>query len=110
MCQKNRKKEGGCSNTQHGDHDDTGINNRSEHRIETINTVHKEATGDITSNNNKNSIWARNILSTPLTEAQEKILLQGPNFAMVPKSPPVGEYIASIEHACSQLKQGRQKN
>ena len=39
-------------------------------------------------------------------EAQEKILLWGPNFAIVPKSPPVGEYIASIEHACSQLKQG----
>ena len=30
----------------------------------------------------------------------------GPNFAIVPKSPPVGEYIASIENACSQLRQG----
>ena len=45
-------------------------------------------------------------LEYPLTESQEKILLWGPNFAIVPKSPPVGEYIASIEHACSQLKQG----
>ena len=83
------------------------INNRSESRIETIN---KEATGDVTSNNNSNNnnnnIWVINILSTPLTEAQEKILLWGPNFAIVPKSPPVGKYIASIEQACSQLKQG----
>ena len=45
LCQKNRKKEGGHSNTQHGDHEDTGINNRSKHRIETINIVDKEATG-----------------------------------------------------------------
>ena len=45
-------------------------------------------------------------LEDPLTEAQEKILLWGPNFAMVPKSPPVGKYIASIEHICSQLNQG----
>ena len=48
----------------------------------------------------------RNISSTPLTEAQEKILSQGPNFTKVPKSLPVGKYIASIEHSCSQLKQG----
>ena len=38
-----------------------------------------------------------------LTKAQEKILLRGPNFAIVLKSPPVGKYIASIENACSQL-------
>ena len=49
----------------------------------------------------------RNISSTPLTEAQERILSRGPNFAIVPKSPPVGEYIASIENACSQLRQTR---
>ena len=42
----------------------------------------------------------------PLTKAQEMILLRGPNFATVPKSPPVGKYIASIENAGSQLRQG----
>ena len=35
-----------------------------------------------------------------------KVLLHGPNFAVVPRYPPVGEYIASIEQACTQLKQG----
>ena len=101
LCQKNRKKEGSCSNIQHGNHDHTDVNNRSEHRnnTETINTVHTEAIGDVTSSSNSNNIWERNISSTPLTEAQEKILSQGPNFAKAPKSPPVGEYIASIEHA-----------
>ena len=45
-------------------------------------------------------------LKYPLTEAQLKVLLHGPNFAVVPRHPPVGEYIVSIEHACSKLKQG----
>ena len=35
-----------------------------------------------------------------------KVLSHGPNFAVLSKFPPVGEYIASKEHACSQLKQG----
>ena len=51
-------------------------------------------------------MWVRNISSTPLTEAQLKVLLHGPNFAGAPRYPPVGKYILSIEQACSQLKQG----
>ena len=80
LCQKNMKKEGGRSNIQHGNHDQRDVNNRpearnyiSEARINT-NTDHTEANGDVTSNNS-NNIWVRNISSTPLTEAQEKILL-----------------------------------
>ena len=42
----------------------------------------------------------------PLTEEQIKVLLHGPNFAVVSTCPPVGEYIAAIEQACTQLKQG----
>ena len=34
------------------------------------------------------------------------MLAHGPNFAIVPKVPPVVEYIAAIEKACQQLKQG----
>ena len=51
-------------------------------------------------------MWVGNITSTPLTEAQLKVLSHGPNFAVVPSCPPVGEYIALIEQACSQLKYG----
>ena len=43
----------------------------------------------------------------PFTEAQTKVLAHGPNFAVVPRSPPVGEYIVAIEHACNQLQQGK---
>ena len=55
----------------------------------------------------KENIWVRNLSSIPLTEAQTKALSHGPNFAVVPRSPPVGEYIAAIEHACNQLQQGK---
>ena len=55
---------------------------------------------------NIGNIWVRNLSKTPLTRAQEQILAQGPNFAIVPKVPPVLEYIVAIEKACQQLKQG----
>ena len=36
-----------------------------------------------------------------------KVLSRGPNFAILPRNPPVGKYIASIENACMKLKQGK---
>ena len=36
-----------------------------------------------------------------------KVLSRGPNFAILPRNPPVGGYIASIENACMKLKQGK---
>ena len=100
LCHESRKIKGGHSNTQHGYHDKTGTNNTSDSRITTNCT--KENEGEEGNNNT----WVRNISSTTLTEGQLKILSHGPNFAVVPRCPPVGEYIASIEQACSQLKQG----
>ena len=49
----------------------------------------------------------KNLSSTSLTEDQTKALAHGPNFAIVPRSPPVGEYIVAIENACNQLQQGK---
>ena len=43
---------------------------------------------------------------TPLTKVQEQVLAHGPDFTIVPKVPPVLEYIVAIEKACQQLKQG----
>ena len=37
---------------------------------------------------------------------REKLLAHGPNYAVVPKSPPIAEYIAVVEQACSRLKHG----
>ena len=55
----------------------------------------------------KENTWFKNLSSTSLTEAQIRALAHGPNFAVVPRSPPVGEYIVAIEHACNQLQQGK---
>ena len=55
----------------------------------------------------KENTWVKNLSSTPLTQAQNRALAHGPNFAVVPRSPPVGEYIMVIEHACNQLRQGK---
>ena len=47
-----------------------------------------------------------NMSKIPLTEAQEKLLTHGPNFAITPRCPPIGEYIAAVEQTCQNLVQG----
>ena len=55
----------------------------------------------------KENTWVKNLSSTPLTQDQIKVLAHGSNFAIVLRSPPVGEYIAAIENVCNQLQQGK---
>ena len=50
-----------------------------------------------------NKKWVVNLSSIPLTKEQESLLLHGPNFAISPKKPPLGEYILNIEKACKSL-------
>ena len=47
--------------------------------------------------------WVINLSSIPLTKEQESLLVHGPNFAITPKKPPLGEYISNIEKACQSL-------
>ena len=42
----------------------------------------------------------------PLTEAQKQPLAHGSNFAISPRSPPIGEYIAAVEQTCQSLAHG----
>ena len=51
--------------------------------------------------------WVHNPSKTPLTEAQQKVLTHGPNFALVTKEPPISKYVSQIERECQQLKQGK---
>ena len=74
----------------HGNHTSTSMNTACISPVHT-NTMNK---------------WIINMSSKPLTKAQEKLLAHGPNFTVVPRSPPVTEYVAAIEHACSKLQQG----
>ena len=39
----------------------------------------------------------------PLMEAQSSILARGPKSAVVPRHPPKGEYITSVEEVCLHL-------
>ena len=59
--------------------------------------------GDRRANQNN---WIINLSSTPLTKQQERLLSWGPKFVIRPRKPPVGEYIATIEQACTKLNQG----
>ena len=55
----------------------------------------------------RENTWVKNLSSTALTQDQIKALAHGPNFAIVPRSPPVGEYIVAIDNACNKLQQGK---
>ena len=50
--------------------------------------------------------WVISLSSTPLTENQERLLTQGPKFAIKSRQPSVEEYIAAIEKVCPKLEQG----
>ena len=93
LCHKNSLERGGCSNQPA---DNTCINTENS-GISPVNN---------TFNTNK---WVINISSKPLTQAQDKLLAHGPNYTVVPRSPPTTEYIAAIEQACSKLQQGEAK-
>ena len=51
--------------------------------------------------------WVINISNQPLTPEQEKLLAHGPNYAVVPRDPPVAQYVAAVEQACSKLEEGK---
>ena len=93
LLDREKVKEGDCT-TLHGGHDGnhsdlTKQNNALEYRTRRDNT------------------WVNNLSSTPLAQEQEKALSNGPNYAIVPRIPPIGEYITTIENVCNQLEQGK---
>ena len=97
LCHKNGNTEGGCSNIQNGKHDEKVNNNSNKERKKGDSANHPYTT----SNNNA---WVRNISSTPLTGMQMKLLSHGANYAVAPRSPPIFDYVASIEQVCTALK------
>ena len=57
--------------------------------------------------NNRQNKWVINVSSKPLTPDQEKLLAHGPNYAIVPRNPPIVQYVAAVEHACTRLEEGK---
>ena len=96
MCHKNSINKGGHSNI----HGNNAFTTRDKTGVSPFSTITSTSPTDST---NK---WVINTSSKPLTKAQEKLLVHRPNFAMVPRSPPVTEYVAAIEQASSKLHQG----
>ena len=70
------------------------INERSDHSNQVLGM-------------NERKKWVINISSKPLTPDQEKLLAHGPNIAVVPKEPPIAQYVAAVEHACTKLEEGK---
>ena len=90
LCHENSISKGDNSNIQHGNHTVTSIETASVSNFNT-HTPNK---------------WVINISSKPLTKAQEELLTHGPNYAVVPRSLPITEYVAVVEQAYMELKQG----
>ena len=84
--------------------------NSSSNRGGHSNTIHS-GSGDHSYQNNHNDIhsgiqsttnkWVINICDKPLSNVEEKLLAHGPNFVVVPKSPPIIQYVAAVEQACT---------
>ena len=97
MCHKNINTESGLSNIQNDKHDEK-VNNNTKKRKKDDSANHPH----VASNNNA---WVGHISSTLLTKVQMKLLSHGPNYPVVPRSPPITDYIAAIKQACTVLKQ-----
>ena len=93
LLDREQVREGNCT-TLHGGHDGNH-SNLTKHNNVIGNRIRRENT------------WVRNLSSTPLTQDHVEALSNGPNYAIVPKVPPVGEYITAIENVCNQLQQGK---
>ena len=112
LCQRNT---GGHSNTKHGGngngHSNINTSNVPSNEKQNNNkTTTTNVPPNQVQNNNDSNNWVRNLSKILLAQAQEQVLSHGPNFAIVAKEPPIGEYIAQVEKVCQQLKQGEAEN
>ena len=102
------KKTGGHIKNQHGERTIHVEDQPKTNQVTNINNREMEIEEERTEQvNNTKNIWVKNLSKTPLTEVQERLLAYRPNIAIVPREPPVLEYITAIERTCSQLQQGK---
>ena len=107
LCQR---KTGGRINNRHVP-DTVHVHGNTQDQLDPITSNHETSIGEYNNTDgpilDNHNIWVRNLSSTPLTDAEERLLAHGPNFAVVPKEPPILEYITAIEKSCTQLQQGK---
>ena len=108
LCHRNNTDHSRPEHGRHG-HISSKHHTRRNNRDTVINT--EENTEQIGKDNEEeedsNKKWVRNISRKPLTQVQEKLLANGPNFVIVPKELPTTEYIVAIEKACLSLPSGK---
>ena len=92
LLDREKVREGNCT-TLHSGHDGNHSNLTKQNNV-------------IEHNTRRDNTWVNNLSSTPLTQEEEKALSNGPNYAIVPRIPPIGEYITATENVCNQLEQG----
>ena len=113
---KKSVERGGCSNNRHS----SSIMHSSRYMYSSSNTIGcpNQVLGLNIDNESQESQeskeqerdrkkWVINISSKPLSQDQEKLLAHGPNFAVVPKDPPITQYVAAVENVCSKLEEGK---
>ena len=111
LCQKNR---GGPSNQQHGGNG----GHASKLQLTAGETVEKtretpstaEDASTTTTTTKSRAKWVINISSRPLSTVQERLLAQGPNFAIVPREPPIVDCITELRKYAKSLNRGWQMN
>ena len=118
MYREEHGNRGGCSNMQrYMYHNNSGNRYQSstDNSYSTYSTPengttsedpNSRATSNPTTAGDSNSKWVINMSKKPLTEPQMKLLAHGPNYAVTPSSPPIGEYIAAVEKTSQSLTQG----
>ena len=113
FCQKISSEKGGHPSNIHSGNTLNLIPDRGDCSNQNINNniildhsdgQDMEGTQDTTTTANK---WVINITDKPLTEAEEKLLTSGPNFVVVPRNPPIIQYVAAVEQACTKLEEGK---
>ena len=82
------------------------INNSSDHPNQVLGS-NRETEIEGLDLEKREEKWVINISNQPLTPDQEKLLAHGPNFAVVPKEPPIAQYVAAVENACMRLEEGK---
>ena len=103
---KNEEKTGDCINRYMYMYGQSGTDNLSSTSTTTDAEPDSRLTASTSATISLRNRWVVNMSKKPLTEAQEKLLTHGPNFAITPRYPPIGEYIAAVEQTCQNLAQG----
>ena len=99
FCHKSSSDRGGHSNIIHSSRGDCSHQN-NQNNIQSGTQIKINTKRDTEK-------WVINISDKPLSNDEEKLLAYGPNFAIVPKNPPIVQYVAAMEQACTKLEEDK---